>query len=140
MKWGSMGGGVACFITMLISGIGLVSQSNWGRILALTNAWLMIPFFLGSGIYDIAIQAPAASRFLQANPMMRDMGGLMWMEIVVQIVIYILLIVYAVITICMLMSGRVRDFFQHRSFDHQFYDDDWDDRPRSRGRQEWGDY
>lgn len=143
VTWLMQGFGILFFIIMLISGIGLVSKGNWGRILAIVNASALIPYCLGISIYTLAFEGPTVTRVLQDNPFpgAQEMRGMLWMGFIIRLGILLLVLVYAVITISVLLGASVRAYFSQTGYEmDRFYgDDDWDDRERGRGWRDWRD-
>jgi hypothetical protein len=139
------GFGVLFFLVMLIAGIGMASKANWGRFLAIGNACAMVPYCLAVTVYTLAFEAPTITRMLRGNPFpgAQEANSFLWVGYVLRMLILLVFMIYAVITISILLGARVRGYFQQASFDMDRYqsDDEWDDIGRGRrDRRDWRDY
>jgi hypothetical protein len=143
VKWGSMALGFLCFLMLLVTGIGLVNRGGWARILSIATGFVLIPFVLSVGIYDLVLEAPAVSRFFrQMFPFgAHEVISFIWLQYIAQTIVYILLLVYSIVMDSVLMGARVRSFFSESPFGQAgfFPEDDWDDPPRREPRRGWDD-
>lgn len=135
IEWAGAFGGAIVFGLMFVAGVGLVSRRNWGRIAAIIDALLLTAYGIGMIVYNLALEAPTVARFLNDQRLAGDVfpPGLAWTIYAAISVILTLAVVYALLSLILLLRRPVRDYFTGAAFDiERFDDDDWDDNPRDR--------
>lgn len=131
---------------LLLTGIGLLNDGNWARVLAIFFAFVSMGTILAQTIFQFAVVGPAMSRFLRDNrilPPGPSPDFLVNVTNIVTAILALLLITYAIIQIAILLKPHIRDFYLGRDtgpLDDPYRpmpreDDDWYERRRS--REDW---
>ena len=131
-------------IVFLAAGIGLINMQNWARTTTITFSFLSIVWLIFQAFYTFAFTAPAMNRFF------RDFGAvgpgpnpraIFTIGLIVQALLWVILIIYAIIVIVVLTRPHVREAFtadvlegdRERFEDERtLTDDDWYENRRRR--------